>query len=82
MGAAVLLKVYEFRVFDWVGRLPVLRACRVSRVRATDRVVRCLRCSRGSVCMSYGARDLVLRRFLISPPAVALVLFLVFVGHG
>ena len=24
LGAAVLLKVYEFRVFDWVGRLPVV----------------------------------------------------------
>lgn len=31
LGAAVLLKVYEFRVFDWVGRLPLLEQVVFSR---------------------------------------------------
>ena len=40
LGAAVLLKLYEFRVLDWVGRLPVAGADPLPHLCGTDRLLR------------------------------------------
>ena len=62
MGAAVLLKVYEFRVFDWVGRLPVLELV-VYPVFAPPIASFAFAVLAGIGVHVVWARDLVLRRF-------------------
>lgn len=78
MGAAVVLKVYEFRVFDWVGRLPVLELV-VYPVFAPPIASFAFAVLAGIGVHVVWARDLLLRRFLILL-AGASVLFVVFVG--
>ena len=82
LGAAVLLKIYEFRVLDWVGRLAGRRADRLSGVRAARRARSRSRCSRASASRSCWTRDLRLRRFLILLGGASLLLLIVIRTHG
>jgi hypothetical protein len=80
LAAAVLLKVYEFRVFDWVGRLPVVRQI-VFPVFAAPVASFAFAVLAGIGVHVLWSRDLRLKRFLILLGA-ATVLFLVFVRTG
>ena len=77
MGAAVLLKVYEFRVFDFLGRLPVLELV-VYPVFAPPVASFAFAVLAGIGVHVVWSRDLVLRRFLILL-AAAFVLLVIFV---
>ena len=56
LGAAVLLKIYEFRVLDWVGRLPVVEQI-VFPAFAPPVASFAFAVLRGSVCRSCVARS-------------------------
>ena len=63
LGAVVLLKVYEFRVFDWVGRLPVVEQI-VFPVFAPPVASFAFAVLAGIGVQVVWSRDLDLRRFL------------------
>ena len=77
LGAVVLLKVYEFRVFDWVGRLPVIELV-IYPTFAPPVASFAFAVLAGIGVQVVWSRDLVLRRFL-TIVAAAFVLLAIFV---
>ncbi len=69
LGAAVLLKVYEFRVFDWVGRLPVVEQI-VFPAFAPPVASFAFAVLAGIGVQVLWSRDLDLRRFVAAPRGV------------
>ncbi len=80
LGAVVLLKIYEFRVLDWVGRLPVIEQIRYP-VFGAPIASFALAVLAGIGVQVLWSRDLVLRRFL-TLLGTASVLLVVFVRTG
>ena len=80
LGAAVLLKVYEFRVLDWVGRLPVVEQI-VFPAFAPPVASFAFAVLAGIGVQVVCSRDLQVRRFLILL-AGSTVLLLVFMRTG
>ena len=80
IGGAVLLKIYEFRVFDWVGRLPIVEQV-VFPAFAPPVASFAFAVLAGIGVQVLHRRDLLLRRFLILL-AGASVLLLAFVRTG
>ena len=80
LGAAVLLKIYEFRVFDWVGRLPVFEQI-VWPTFAAAVASFAFAVLAGIGVQVVWSRDLRPRRFL-TLLAVAAVLLVVFAPTG
>jgi hypothetical protein len=80
LGGALLVKIYEFRVFDWVGRLPVVELV-VFPVFAAPVVSFAAAVLAGIGVQVVWSRDLRLRRFLILL-GTASVLLVVFMRTG
>jgi hypothetical protein len=80
LGGVLLLKIYEFRVFGWVGRLPVVEQV-VWPTFAPPVVSFAFAVLAGIGVQVVMRRDLRLRRFLTTL-ATAFVLLVVFVGTG
>ena len=80
LGVAVLLKIYEFRVFNWVGRLPVVELI-VFQTFAAAVASFAFAVLAGIGVQVMWSRDLHLKRFLLLLGASSMLL-LVFVLTG
>jgi len=80
LGGSLLLKIYEFRVFDWVGRLPVIELV-VFQVFAAAVASFAFAVLAGIGVQVVWRGDLRVRRFLILL-STAFVLLLVFARTG
>lgn len=78
LGGAVLLKIYEFRVFDWVGRLPIIEQIKFP-VFAAPVASFAFAVLAGIGVQVVWSRDLRARRFL-TLLGVSSALLLVFVA--